>query len=222
MFKLLLAGLLLSSSTGNTAEEAAVPQIYIVPTDAECSYNKTNRTMSCTDKDGAPITGEVRQYQENTLVRQYPVVEGLVEGLAVAHYTTGELMTEKPYTAGKLNGEIKSYDERGRLQKITPYVDGKKEGVEKEYHEDGYLQVQAIIVNGKYNGAAKMYDKDGNTLLDLTYANNKIARGSCYYKANDAKGEIVSRNLSGKEISSFNKGELAPSETLGTGDCAFE
>lgn len=198
------------------AEEA---KIYIAPDEAHCLYSKSKKTMRCIDNEGAPITGIIHKYKENQLIREYPVKDGFVEGKAVTHYINGAIMAEKPYTAGKLNGEVKSYNEDGKLVKITPYVDGRNEGVEKHYAEEGFLQGQVVIVNGKFNGPAKLYDKDGNTIVDLTYAQNRVANGSCYYKD---KGKIVSRTLSAKEVSALNKGKQAPAETLGEGDCTFE
>lgn len=198
------------------AEEA---NIYIVPDEAHCLYSKSQKTMRCIDNEGKPINGIIHKYKENQLIREYPVKNGLIEGTAVAHYTNGEIMMEKPYTAGKLNGEVKSYDKDGKLVKITPYINGKKEGVEKHYAEEGFLQEQMVIINGKLNGPAKLYDKDGNTIINLTYAQNRIANGLCYYKD---KEKIISRNLSAKEVSALNKGKQIPAKTLGEGDCAFE
>lgn len=167
---------------GNVAKAHASPEIYIIPDDAKCTVRKTDKLTYCTDLDGKPITGELRRYQDNTLVRIYPMSEGLLEGTATTYYANGTPQSQKQYKKGVLNGVVREYANNGSLQTETPYINGLKEGIAKVYNENGKMLSQMIYSEGELNGEMRIYTPAGKTLYSFENEDGKLISGTYYFR----------------------------------------
>lgn len=164
----------------NTAQSD--PEIYIIPEEAKCVIRKADKLTFCTDLEGKPITGELHRYQDNTLIRMYPLKDGLLEGTAITYYANGRPKSEKTYTAGILNGSVREYYDSGSLQDEIPYVNGIKEGIAKSYREDGKMFSQMIYVEDALNGEMRLYTPEGKTLYSFENEENKLVSGTYYFR----------------------------------------
>lgn len=205
------------------AEETAAPEqpkVYVMPDDVRCYLLKNERITYCTDKQGQPITGEMRKYREGELIRSYPLQNGILEGTAVSYYIHGGILSEKPYTKGKLNGAVKNYYENGKVSEVLPYINGIQEGVTKIYYENGYLQGQGIYIGGKQNGMTRLYDTAGNLVYELQYSDNRLASGYCLTQKSP-QAAPAKHELSAEEISLLNKNEIILELKILPDRCAF-
>lgn len=222
-----VAATLLLSGVSLIAQE--VPQekqvetkIYIMPGEVKCYIRKQDRLTICTDLEGKPITGELRKYQENELVRRYPLVKGIIEGTVISYYTNGDVLSEKPYTKGKLNGVVKTYYKNNKIESITPYQNGVKEGVVKFYYNNGYMQEQGIYIGGKLNGQYRLYDKSGDMVYELTFQNNSLASGYCMYKKKENDDKRYKQELDANTLEMIKKHEVVLDNTIVVNGCSMK
>lgn len=219
---------IIGGATAVYAQKADTParnpdgtKIYIMPKDVRCYVLKKEQTTYCTDLKGAPITGELRKYRENELIRTYRLKDGFLEGKAMSYYIKGGIMSEKPYTKGKLNGAVKNYYENGIVSEVIPYIDGRQEGVTKYYYDNGYMQGQGIYVNGKQNGMSRIYDRTGELVFELSFNNDVLVSGYCMIK-DTPDGKPRKQELSDTAINLLNRGELVIRSEILSDRCAFE
>jgi len=164
----------------NTAQSRS--DIYIIPEEAKCTLRKADKLTYCTDLDGKPITGELHRYQNNNLIRMYPLQDGLLNGAAITYYANGRPKSEKTYTKGILNGPVREYYYNGSLQSEIPYVNGKKEGIAKSYQEDGKMFSQMIYSEDALNGEMRLYTPEGKTLYSFENEENKLVSGTYFFR----------------------------------------
>ena len=76
------AAAIIGGTTAVYAQKADTPaqkpdgtKIYVMPDDVRCYVLKKDQTTYCTDLQGAPITGELRKYRDNELIRTYQLIE---------------------------------------------------------------------------------------------------------------------------------------------------
>lgn len=153
----------------------------VIPDDARCVVKKADKTTYCTDKSGTPITGELRKYRDNVMLRQYPLQNGLLNGAAVTYDTRGRKRSEKEYEKGLLNGFAREYSSSGALESEISYVSGKKQGPAKYYNEYGGLLAQAEYADNRLNGNMRIYDEKGALLYGFKNENDKYVSGTYYY-----------------------------------------
>lgn len=170
---------------GKATAKNTSSRIYVIPQDARCVIRKENRTTYCTDKNGTPITGELRKYHDNVMLRQYPLQNGLLHGTAITYDTRGRKKTEKEYANGVLEGSSREYTTSGILESEIQYTAGKKHGIAKYYDDNGHLFAQAEYVNNRLNGNMRLYDEDGQVLYNMKNSNNKYTSGTYYYQSKD-------------------------------------
>ncbi len=194
------------------------PQIYVIPDDAKCTVRKADKLTYCTDKAGAPITGELHRYRDNSLAKLYPLQNGILEGAVKIYGTNGNLLSEKPYKQGVLNGTVKEYYPSGRLESETPYVKGNKEGIAKIYNENGKMFSQMIYSDDELNGEMRIYTPEGKTLYSFENEENKLVSGSYYYLT--AEGEIDMAVIPPIVIEAVNKACLELQSEMTTSACA--
>lgn len=204
------------------AQETPSSNVYIIPDDASCTVRKEDRVTFCTDKEGNPITGELRKYRERELIRTYPLENGILNGTAMSYYINSGVLSEKPYVNGKLHGLVKTYYKNGKTESITPYTNGAKEGVAKSYYENGYMQAQGIFIGNSLNGASRMYDERGEFVYELTYQNNTIISGYCMYKTEPDNGKYYKKALAPQVIQMINSKKIAPKPIIIANKCAME
>lgn len=222
------AAAIIGGTTAVYAQKADAPaqkpdgtKIYIMPDDVRCYVLKKDQTTYCTDLQGAPITGELRKYRDNELIRTYQLKDGFLEGNAMSYYIKGGVMSEKPYTRGKLNGAVKNYYENGTVSEVIPYIDGSQEGVTKYYYDNGYMQGQGIYVNGKQNGMSRIYDRNGELVFELNFNDGVLVSGYCMIK-DTPDGKPRKQELSDTAIELLNRGELVVEPEILSDRCAFE
>lgn len=179
---------LLFSGVSAIAEETADMKKYKIPDEVDCSVRKNDRVTVCLDKTGQKITGVLTKYAEGTLIRTYPLKDGILQGTATAYYISGGTLWEKPYIDGKLNGTVKKYYKSGGVESAEPYKDGKKEGVAKYYYENGTMLAQGIYIGGKRNGSTRFYTKEGVLSAEFNSENNRFISGFSYQDVKDANG----------------------------------
>lgn len=117
-------------------------QTYTVGTDANCSglEESSPDPVFCTDTNGNPINGIVKQYYEN-----------------------GNIWREMTIKNGKENGTEREYYENGKLHVVANVVDGKTDGLSKLYNPDEKLYMEINWKNGEMIDA-KVYDENGNVI----------------------------------------------------------
>lgn len=202
--------LLMSFSALADADGKATPQkeFYIIPEDVKCRVNKKDKITRCTDLNGTLITGEMRKFRENTLIRSYPLKDGILEGMAKAYYISGNKLSEKPYKKGQLDGLVKTYYKNGTLETATPYQKGKKEGVAKAYYENGTLEWQGIYINNALNGASRLYATNGNPIWELKFSQQFLQSGVCL--VTEENGSITKYKISKEKIQCYNAKRCTP------------
>ncbi len=203
-------------------EEQTETKIYIIPDEVKCYVRKQDRITFCTDLNGEPITGELRKYQENELIRKYPLAKGILDGVVVSYYTNGDLLSEKPYTKGKLNGAVKTYYKNNKIESIVPYQKGTKEGVVKFYYTNGYMQEQGIYIGGKLNGQYRLYDKSGEMVYELFFENNALISGYCMYKKKENDEKRYKQELDAITLDMLKKHEVVLDNTIILNGCSMK
>lgn len=203
-------------------EEPTETKIYIIPDEVKCYVRKQDKITFCTDLNGEPITGELRKYQENELIRKYPLTKGVLEGMVVSYYTNGDLLSEKPYTKGKLNGVVKTYYKNNKIESITPYQNGIKEGVAKFYYDNGYMQEQGIYIGGKLNGQYRLYDKSGDMVYELMFQDNSLVSGYCMYKKKKNDDKRYKQELDAKTLDMLKKHQIVLDSTIAVNGCSMK
>lgn len=194
------------------------PAIYIIPKDAKCTVRKTDKLTFCTDLNDAPITGELRRYQDNNLIRLYPLKDGLLEGTAITYYANGNPQTEKQYKKGVLNGLMREYNYTGSLQTEIPYRNGLKEGIAKTYDENGNMVSQMIYSNDALNGEMRIYTPDGKTLYSFQNEENKLVSGTYYFRRPNKGIDML--DIPQIAIEGLNHACLELQQNLNTSTCA--
>lgn len=203
------------AGSANAAEEL---RRYIVPDDVTCKMEKTTKVTFCSDKEGAPITGEMIKYSNGTISRYYPMKDGYLDGTGMAYYTNGAKKSEISYIKGVINGITKNYDKRGTLLEEIPYVDGKKEGVARYYDTAGNLIMQMIYIEDKANGDMRVYDPLSKTpIYNLKTASDKIISGTYSYEESE---EIKTVSIPDIIISAINVKCLEMQTELSDSPCA--
>ncbi len=222
MSRFLFLTVMLSAATAIAAEQAA-PKIYIIPDDVDCVVRKQDRVTYCTDKNGAPITGELHRYKEKELVRVYPLENGILNGVAINYFISGGVYSEKPYVHGKAEGMSTTYYKGGAVENTIPYVGNQKEGVAKYYYPDGTMQGQGIFVANKLNGPSRLYTESGIAVYELVYQNGTVVSGWCLVKekADAPDSSAKKKELSPAQINTINAGGASPQMQIGIKECAF-
>ena len=205
-----------------TSSPKAEKNYYVIPDDVRCYVRKEDSITFCTDYAGVPITGEMRKYRENELIRSYLLKDGILNGVTVSYYISGGILAEKTYKNGKLNGVTKTYYKTGKEETVIPYMDGKREGVAKYYYPNGYMQGQGIYIGDRLNGPSRLYDENGELVYELTYENDTIVSAYCMYKKSSDNVKRYQKELSSEIIASINRKQLAPKPIIVENKCAME
>lgn len=192
--------------------------VYVIPDDAHCVIQKQSRKTYCTDKQGVPITGELRRYRDNKLLRLYHLQEGYLNGKAVSYDAKERVKSEKNYMDGVLSGETKTYYPTGTVESEITYANGKKEGIAKFYDESGTLSVQAMYQNNRLNGKMQIYTPKKELLYNLKNENDRYISGVYYYF--DGKGRELSADIPPVILEAVNRQCLALLTEKTTSACA--
>ncbi len=203
-------------------EKPEETKIYIMPDEVKCYIRKQDRITFCTDLAGKPITGELRKYRENELVRRYTLNKGILNGTVISYYINGDVLSEKPYTKGKLNGVVKTYYKNNKIESLTPYQNGVKEGVAKFYYDNGYMQEQGIYIGGKLNGQYRLYDKTGEMVYELVFENDSLASGYCMYKKKENDDKRYKQELDANTLDMLRKHQVALDNTIIVNGCSMK
>ena len=203
-------------------EKPEETKIYIMPDEVKCYIRKQDRITFCTDLAGKPITGELRKYRENELVRRYTLNKGILNGTVISYYINGDVLSEKPYTKGKLNGVVKTYYKNNKIESLTPYQNGVKEGVAKFYYDNGYMQEQGIYIGGKLNGQYRLYDKTGEMVYELVFENYFWASVFFFYNNKQHDDKRYKQELDANTLDMLRKHQVALDNTIIVNGCSMK
>lgn len=197
-------------------------EFYVIPDDVKCRVRKKDKIAVCTDKNGTPITGEMRKFRENMLIRSYILKNGILDGTSMGFYISGGWLTEKPYKNGLLHGLVRTWYKDGTLETSIPYQNGNKEGVAKSYYKNGKLESQGIYINGQLNGATRLYNTNGEVTFEFSFVQDMAVSGTCTYY-DEETGKQTKYQVAKEAIECFNQKQCTPnySETNRYVQCQF-
>ncbi len=181
LLKKSILSILICLITTNVVAETSFNLSPMLLKQAKCRLRKKDNLNYCITKDNKPITAELRKYEDGIIVRSIPVINGLINGIALSFDKKGNKLYEKKYKKGFLEGTSITYHDNNIIKSSIPYVKGQKEGIAKHYYPDGTLHVQSTYVQDELDGQMKIYTKSGEPLFQLITAKNTYIEGSCQY-----------------------------------------
>lgn len=149
------------------------------PVPPEVFINKNDRNLYRYDNlwryKGRIFSGYITQEEKNKmLIYKLPVIDGLINGLAVGFYENGHKMLEEFFVDDRLEGLYKQWWRNGQYKYLFFYKEDKYEGTQKVFFEDGKLREESNFSNGKPEGLQRVWNKNGELISNYTIRNNKL------------------------------------------------
>jgi hypothetical protein len=126
--------------------------------------NNTTKETETSEKYRINESGDtvlINYRQNNTLLSEVTVKNGMRNGLCLNYYENGKIQNEITYQDDIKVGRSTWNYESGQLYRESNYVDGKLEGLQKVYYEDGRIQAEIPYKNGNLLTGTKEFNKDG-------------------------------------------------------------
>jgi len=122
--------------------------------------------------DTNPFTGDVIEHFENGKVKgRGQFKKGLVNGLRIMNYESGNKHMEKNYSEGQSNGKNTEYYENGAIKQEGDFKNGKEIGTWKIYYESGKLNALLNFSDGAQQGDYYEYSKERKLTTQYYFVN---------------------------------------------------
>jgi antitoxin component YwqK of YwqJK toxin-antitoxin module len=102
-------------------------------------------------------------------IRQYTLVDGVLEGYSEEWFSNGAVKGEFNYVQGKYDGEQKEYYPSGQIKVRSHFVNEKRNGLHEEWDENGVLSRKINFFDGKKEGPTIEWYPNGSSKLDAYY-----------------------------------------------------
>ncbi|MDE3055167.1 MAG: hypothetical protein KGI80_00500 [Verrucomicrobiota bacterium] len=106
----------------------------------------------------------------------------------------GNIVARIPYTKGVIEGVSIAYYPSGQVQKEIPYHNSLEEGEGIEYYPTGVVRIKQSYAKGQKNGMSTGYFENGDVAWSEEYTEGRVLHGSYY----NAKGDLISQVRDGR------------------------
>jgi len=108
-----------------------------------------------------PFSGNVVKYKSGQKIEEFPVEDGIQEGIKRLWYDDGQIKGKFKFTAGEVNGTFEMWHENGKKSVEQEYSHGVEDGTFESWHENGKKDVELEFEDGLIDGTYESWYENG-------------------------------------------------------------
>lgn len=123
---------------------------------------------------GRPFSGYMLEKEENRVVYQLPIFEGLEQGLAKGWYNSGEKLLERIFINGKKEGKFQQWWPNGKLRYLFNYKNDQFDGKQLVYFPNGKIREESNYHLGEKEGTQRVWNENCKLISNYVIKNKRI------------------------------------------------